>query len=593
MTPSASTDAMTIDEVIETSRRTRGFTTRPFALALFLSGAAAAAVFHAVGQPLTGIDDANIFMTYARNLARGDGFVYYPGGERIEGFTSFSWLLVCGAWSWITPNPEFLLLCVSVVLNAVAWTACLMFLEENIFRPLGDGAGRAVSFGVLACAFLWWVLASPGYIVWTTITLMDTVLWSTSVVCGTLAVARLAGETGEARRRLLPVACAWLGLIALTRPEGVFVIGTLVLGFWFFETSLTGKPVSSLRTPAVFAAVPVACVGALTLFRLWYFGYPLPNTFYAKVSPDLLYNLRQGAKYLLSFLQRHPAVLLSQGAALSVIASACFGPPVEQRDAASRIRACRVAIVGLMGIAGLIPAVLTGGDHFAMHRHYQAFWPLFAIPLLALVGPWMARMGTTIGGSRLRFGLRPRSSILPMAVAAVVSLPLCWGDFVRERGGGVRIEFTIASGERLRGWRLRQLTFPDRRLSLGVITAGGIAYAYDGPVIDLMGLNSVAMGHSPGDRKGVKNHSAFNRDVFFQLSPDLLLIEGSPTSWHWSVLRNVRLDPRFSDRYRWVGIVPRNDGGTSGDEKPLWLWCRAELLEGLRTTADVFEAEPA
>ena len=117
------------------------------------------------------------------------------------------------------------------------------------------------------------------------------------------------------------------------------------------------------------------------------------------------------------------------------------------------------------------------------------------------------------------------------------------------------IEFTIASGERLRGWRLRQLAFADRRLSLGVITAGGVAYAYDLPVIDLMGLNSVAMGHSAGDRKGVKNHSAFNRDVFFQVSPDLLLIEGSPTSWHWSVLQNVRIDPRFPERYRWVGIV--------------------------------------
>ena len=583
---------MTIGQGMKTSRRPRWLTTGLFALALSLSGLAAAAVFSALGQPLTGIDDANIFLTYARNLARGDGFVYFPGGERIEGFTSFTWLLVCGACTWITPSPEFLLLGVSVVLNAVTWTACLIFLEENVSGPLGDGTGRAVSFGALAGAFLWWVLASPGFIVWTTVTLMDTVLWSTSVVCGTLAVARLAGETGAARRRLLRVACAWLGLIALTRPESVFVIGTLVVGFWFFETSLTGTPGLSLRTSAVLVAVPVACVGALTLFRLWYFGYPLPNTFYAKVSPDLLYNLRQGAKYLLGFLRRHPSILLSLGASLSVMASACFGPPVAQRSAASRIRACRVAIVGLMGFAGLIPAVLTGGDHFAMFRHYQAYWPLFAIPLLALVGPWMTRMGTAIGGSRLWSRWPRRFVILAMAAVAVGSLPVCWAGFVRERGGGMVIEFTIASGERLRGWRLRQLAFPGRRLSLGVITAGGVAYAYDGPVIDLMGLNSVAMGHSAGDRKGVKNHSAFNRDVFFQVSPDLLLIEGSPTSWHWSVLQNVRLDPRFPERYRWVGIVPRNNSGTSGDEEPLRLWCKAELLEGLRATADVIESDP-
>ena len=37
-------------------------------------------------QPLTGIDDANIFFTYASNLAGGEGFVYNAGGERVEGF---------------------------------------------------------------------------------------------------------------------------------------------------------------------------------------------------------------------------------------------------------------------------------------------------------------------------------------------------------------------------------------------------------------------------------------------------------------------------------------------------------------------------
>jgi hypothetical protein len=31
------------------------------------------------------------------------------------------------------------------------------------------------------------------------------------------------------------------------------------------------------------------------------------------------------------------------------------------------------------------------------------------------------------------------------------------------------------------------------------------------------------MGHSPGDRRGIKNHAAFNPEVFYKLSPDLLL----------------------------------------------------------------------
>jgi len=51
--------------------------------------------------PLTGIDDANIFFTYARNIAAGEGLVYNAGGERVEGFTSLLYTLVCAGVYWL------------------------------------------------------------------------------------------------------------------------------------------------------------------------------------------------------------------------------------------------------------------------------------------------------------------------------------------------------------------------------------------------------------------------------------------------------------------------------------------------------------
>ena len=45
---------------------------------------------------------------------------------------------------------------------------------------------------------------------------------------------------------------------------------------------------------------------------------------------------------------------------------------------------------------------------------------------------------------------------------------------------------------------------------------------YEGPIVDLLGLNNVAMAHSPGERRGRKNHAAFNRDVFYRQAPDLV-----------------------------------------------------------------------
>lgn len=45
---------------------------------------ATAAAYQQLGRPCIGVDDANITLVYARNLSRGHGFVYTPGGERVE-----------------------------------------------------------------------------------------------------------------------------------------------------------------------------------------------------------------------------------------------------------------------------------------------------------------------------------------------------------------------------------------------------------------------------------------------------------------------------------------------------------------------------
>ena len=40
------------------------------------------------------IEDAGISFAYARNFVQGEGFVSYPGGERVEGFSNPLWTYV-------------------------------------------------------------------------------------------------------------------------------------------------------------------------------------------------------------------------------------------------------------------------------------------------------------------------------------------------------------------------------------------------------------------------------------------------------------------------------------------------------------------
>jgi hypothetical protein len=83
-------------------------------------------------------------------------------------------------------------------------------------------------------------------------------------------------------------------------------------------------------------------------------------------------------------------------------------------------------------------------------------------------------------------------------------------------------EFKLASSGR---WDALQLNrfWKENKPSVGMITVGGFSLKYEGETIDLMGLNNTLMGHSKGDRHGIKNHAAFNKDVFYQLNPDILL----------------------------------------------------------------------
>jgi arabinofuranosyltransferase len=59
------------------------------ALALIASLAAATWwTFTLHGFPEVGVDDANIFFSYAENLAAGNGITYAHNPEHVEGFTS-------------------------------------------------------------------------------------------------------------------------------------------------------------------------------------------------------------------------------------------------------------------------------------------------------------------------------------------------------------------------------------------------------------------------------------------------------------------------------------------------------------------------
>ena len=105
-----------------------------------------------------------------------------------------------------------------------------------------------------------------------------------------------------------------IGALVLTRADG-FVMPVMAIAYLL----VLGRARLALRSAAVLTAVFSAC----TLGRLVYYGYPLPNTVYAKVAFELAQRLHFSLEYLDRFLLGSAllpyAVILTGSALLSCV----------------------------------------------------------------------------------------------------------------------------------------------------------------------------------------------------------------------------------------------------------------------------------
>lgn len=469
-----------------------------------------------------GVDDANIYFRYARNIADGLGIVWNPGGERVEGATSILWTLVCALAFRLTSNPEtwlFRLSILGLALGLTIWAGATIrcFAALEYVRP------RRL-FGVLAgVTFVGWCVASPAFFTWTTTTLMDSGLWTTALLIGAACVLDADGADPAFPSWALP---ASLWVIAWARPEGI-VVGALLVAF--LGLSRYGR-IRDVRTCLKSLAVPaVTFVAANVLlygFRRVYFHVWLPNTYYAKVGGDTTTNLGQGWLYLRSFIAAYPLFLFLLLAALAVVAIwlVMIVRPHPSRRPNGLLTLS--AISSAMLLLGTCCAVSVGGDHFGGWRFFQPYWPFASGVLLSsLLLP--ARLGFSGAGT----SKQTRVAFLALGCAAVCAVatyamgPIAWRDLART--SRLRHEFTIAEEGRRSGHRLNEMFPGDQKPTIAVIRSGGMPLAYDGFVYDLLGLNNTAMAHANSDRSCcMKGHAAFDSRIFYLQQPDIVVLDG-------------------------------------------------------------------
>lgn len=454
-----------------------------------------------------GIDDANIYFVYVRNLYEGNGFVYNMGGVRVEGFTSFLWTILLTVIYALKFLPfETTVLVFSFLITSTTVFLYFRFVKLHFSESLG---------WVMAG----YILLTPGFIDWNVFTLMDICLWIMAISAVTLL---LIAKRYNAWFYGITIALPFI------RPEGL-ALCFIILVLKIFQDYANGNHLkNAIKKNLIFLLGITATVSALTIFRLSYFGYPVPNTFYAKVSMSVGDNIRMAFFYFYDTL-RHttwvPFVLLAL--CLFQFFSKKFWTNWKLNSTTISLTLITLFFLGY--------PFLSGGDHFKYSRFFQPVFPLIALLFLILFGKRISLK-------------RPLSIAMVFLVLLFQNLNSTDDTSLRDSGlqaargyvKGLRLdiasssqlqsEFDIAvNGRKLADYMNAVMKECSPLPSYGVAAAGGIGYVYSGRLVDLMGLNNPEMAHADKIKsKGVKNHGSFNKTVFYHQEADIFLTWPDP-----------------------------------------------------------------
>jgi arabinofuranosyltransferase len=533
------------------------------AIALITTALCSFLVYRGLGKPmLTGIDDENITQVYGRNLANGFGYVYTPHFEHVEGATSPLWVALHYLLYKITADPEPYVLVCSALLTALAiyWSLGIVrYILAALALPRW-----ALWIPVLAIA------AQPNYFHWTVVSMMDQGLWG-ALVLGFVSVLVRQVRASEAPERASLLGVALCVLSVLARPESMLLL-PLMLALAGAIVAVNKGVGAALRYIAPYGAAVLLTLIGLTVLRLAYFGHPLPNTYYAKVSSNPRDNVVHGLHYIVEFLNSN--VLVIPG-----VLAAALGLMIGSQSwlasakAGTRLSAAHSAMLLIGGTLAFVIAttILEGGDHFPGVRMLQPYVPLICVALTFYV-PLIA--------DRSRLTLSRMGGLAWSAGLVVATISSSYFAFA-STNKDLKEDFTLAREGRRIGDLLN--TLPDQPLpQVGVLPAGGIAVSYHGRVVDLLGLNWAEMAHASGRRTGMPGHSAFDLQVFWKHPPDIVLPElrgqvhplnekQTPQPFELSVLKGLMNEKRFRDDYRPV-LMQLGDG-------EIFAYARADFID--------------
>jgi arabinofuranosyltransferase len=445
-------------------------------------------------------DDSFITFRYVKNFTEGNGLVFNIG-ERVEGYTCFLWVILLSG----VKSLGFNFISASQVLGIISSMFTLLFtylISTKIF-PKDKGAAFNLVFSLAAVT----LLAVNGSFAFWAVSGMETGLFGCLITLGIYLYLRELKDNSDS----IPLSSLVFFFAALTRPEGnlifaVTVLHKIIYTLKYKKTDIA-TPANHLYSKNNLLWLGIFAVPAL-IFMIWrysYYGYLMPNTFYAKTGSSLEY-YSAGLDYTWTFLKSYGFYGLFVLIALYTLTS--------------KERIFSYLYLVMIFVVFTLYVIFVGGDVLRPNRFFVPILPVFFI----LVQEGLAMLTGLFDKKR------------EMVIGAIVGIAIVGGFSYYTYNNEAQILKGYADLEKglvekmkiSANWLKNKQELSGKPLTVAATTIGAISYYSDVILIDMLGLTDKEVAHNPKPIPEISSKNVgwrernYNVDYVLSRKPDYI-----------------------------------------------------------------------
>ncbi|MBS1492297.1 MAG: hypothetical protein JST55_02230 [Bacteroidetes bacterium] len=412
-------------------------------------------------------DDSYISFRFVKNFVEGKGLVFNPG-EKVEGYTNLLWVLILSIFYAMKMNIETISQYLSMGFGILV---LFQTFKISSLVELKDGSKKTqqqssylfnfipVALLVLTGAFNFWAISG-----------METCMFMAYVLAGIYYYMK--NKNSDAPNYMFSL---FIFLASLTRPEGLYFFGLIIIHKVIVSIKVNKagfvKDIFSKGNLITYAVYVVPTL-LFILWRLSYYGYPFPNTAYAKTGFNAAY-ISAGWTYFKNFFEAY------------MVYGVVFALPLLLFRKKENF--FEISLMYLLTISYSVYIIMVGGDVLKQFR--------FFLPVLPFIYILFAKFLEDVS---LRMKAKASTGL---ALALVVSLVIGIFNYNSQKEAikkDVETENGLVEKMKLAGaWFNKKQTQLGRPLVLAATTIGAVSYFSDVIVIDMLGLTDETIAHKP------------------------------------------------------------------------------------------------